>query len=130
MRSAHASPFNTRRSNSGKAKVLVDFHCCPPISLERSIPYAASQAIYPSYFYSPKMFIFEIPPASAPFQWCAFFFFLVVILLLLLGSYACTLVLEDAGEAETEIFGNIKTCLVSDDRLAEWWGGDSRNDTT
>ena len=78
----------------------------------------------------PKMFIFEIPPASAPFQWCAFFFFLVVILLLLLGSYACTRVLEDVGEAETEIFGNIKTCLVSDDRLAEWWGGDSRNDTT
>ena len=46
------------------------------------------------------------------------------------NSFACTLVLEDAGEAGVEIFGNIKTCLVSDDRLAEWWGRDSRNDTT
>ena len=96
MRSAHAPRFSTRRPNSGKAKVVAATVAGRFLwkVYNPGLPAKLSTLL----LLLTQMFIFVPPPTSAPLE-LFFLFFLLVILLLLLGSWACAMALEEAGEA-------------------------------
>ena len=96
-RSAHAPRLSTRRPDSGKAKVMT-------ATVAGRFLWKVYNPGLPAKLSSPllltsthPMFSFMNPQDTAPLE-LFFLFFLLVILLLLLGSWACAMALEEAGE--------------------------------